>query len=241
ATFPAREFPANVMSHVRISQSMMPHKTPTGSWRAPGSNGYAFAIESFIHEVATAAGRDHLEFRLEMLGAPRWLEEGNVRELNTARAAAVIKLAAEKAGWGKALPKGTGLGLGFHFCHLGHVAEIAEVSVSPAKKLIVHKIIVVSDIGPVVNLSGAEAQAQGSVLDGLSTMFGLATDIKDGRVIQANYNTYQPLRMKNAPPVETYFIQSDFKPTGMGEPALPPLAPAVANAIFAANGERIRT
>jgi isoquinoline 1-oxidoreductase beta subunit len=237
---PADEFPANVLSHARITQSMMPLQIPCGSWRAPGSNGYAFAIESFIHEMAVAAGRDHLEFRLEMLGDPRWLKEGDPRALNTGRAIAVIKLAAEKAGWGKTLPKGSGLGLAFHFCHLGHVAEVAEVSVDAGKKLTVHKITVAADVGPVVNLSGAEAQCQGSALDGLSTMMGAAADIEKGRVVQTNYNTYPLLRMSSAPPVEVRFIASDFSPTGLGEPALPPVAAAVCNAIFTATGERIR-
>jgi isoquinoline 1-oxidoreductase beta subunit len=237
---PANEFPANVLANARLTQTMMPLKIPCGSWRAPGSNGYAFAIESFIHELAVAAGRDHLQFRLEMLGEPRWLEEGNPRALHTGRAAGVIKLAAEKAGWGKPLPKGSGLGLAFHFCHLGHVAEVAEVSVDANKKLVVHKVTVAADVGPVVNLSGAEGQCQGSVLDGLSTMFGSAIDIENGRIKQTNFDSYPLLRMRSAPPVEVHFIQSDFRPTGLGEPALPPLAAAVCNAIFAATGERIR-
>jgi isoquinoline 1-oxidoreductase subunit beta len=239
-TLPVAEFPVNVLENARLTQSMMPLKIPCGSWRAPGSNGFAFAIESFIHEMAVAASRDHLQFRLEMLGEPRWLEEGNLGVLNTGRAAAVIRLAAEKAGWGKILPKGSAMGLAFHFCHQGHVAEIAEVSVDSNKKLVVQRVTVAADVGPVVNLSGAEAQCQGSVLDGLSTMFGSAADIEDGRVKQVNLDTYPLLRMRSAPPVEVHFIQSDFHPTGMGEPALPPLAPAVCNAIFTASGERVR-
>jgi isoquinoline 1-oxidoreductase beta subunit len=175
-----------------------------------------------------------------MLGNPRWLKVGDPGSLNTGRAAAVIKLAAEKAGWGKALPKGRGLGLAFNFGNLAHIAEVAEVSVDSHKKLTIHKITVVADIGPVINMSGAEAQCQGSALDGLSTMLGLQIDIEDGRVQQTNFNAYPLLRMRNAPPIEVHFIQSDFAPTGIGEPALPPLAPAVANAIFAATGTRVR-
>ena len=218
----------------------MPLMIPCGSWRAPGSNGFAYAIEGFIHELAVAAGRDHLEFRLEMLGDPRWLKPGDPASLNTGRAAGVIKLAAEKAGWGKTLPKGRGMGLAFHFCHLGHVAEVAEVSVDDKKKLTVHRITVAADIGPVVNLSGAEAQCQGAALDGLSTMFGHQIDIENGRIKQSNYADYPLLRMRSAPPVDVHFIQSDYSPTGMGEPALPPVAAAVCNAIFAATGERVR-
>jgi isoquinoline 1-oxidoreductase beta subunit len=237
---PVAEFPVNVLANARTTRSMMPLKIPCGAWRAPGSNGFAFAIEAFIHELAVAAGRDHLEFRLEMLGDPRWLKPGEPASLNTGRAAAVIKLAAEKAGWGKAMPKGRGMGLAFHFCHLGHVAEVAEVSVDDKKKLTVHRITVAADIGPVVNLSGAEAQCQGAALDGLSTMAGHQIDIEQGRIKQSNYADYPLLRMRSAPPVDVHFIQSDYSPTGMGEPALPPIAAAVCNAIFAASGERVR-
>jgi len=237
----ASEFPTNVLANARITRSVMPLMIPCGSWRAPGSNGFAYAIEGFIHELAVAAGRDHLEFRLEMLGDPRWLKPGDPASLNTGRAAAVIKLAAEKAGWGKTLPKGRGLGLAFHFCHLGHVAEVAEVSVDDKKKLTVHRITVAADIGPVVNLSGAEAQCQGAALDGLSTMMGHQIDIENGRIKQTNLDRYPLLRMRSAPPVDVHFIQSDYSPTGMGEPALPPIAAAVCNAIFAATGERIRS
>jgi isoquinoline 1-oxidoreductase beta subunit len=238
---PIAEFPANVLANVRVTRSMMPLMIPCGSWRAPGSNGFAFAIESFIHELAVAAGRDHLEFRLEMLGDPRWIKPGDPASLNTGRAAGVIKLAAEKAGWGKNLPKGSGMGLAFHFCHLGHVAEVAEVSVDDKKKLTVHRITVAADIGPIVNMSGAEAQCQGAALDGLSTMLRHQVDIENGRVKQSNYSDYPLLRMRGAPPVDVHFIQSDYSPTGMGEPALPPIAPAVCNAIFAATGQRVRS
>lgn len=234
------EFPANLLSNVRIMQSMMPLKVPCSFWRAPGSNGYAFAIESFMDELAEAAGRDPVAFRVDVMGEPRWLEAGNQDALNTGRAVGVIKLAAQKAGWGKKLPKGTGMGVAFHFCHFGHVAEVVELSVDARKKITIHRITVAADVGPIVNLSGAESQCQGSVLDGLSTMMGLEISIVQGRVQETNFNHYPILRMRSAPPVDVHFIQSDFAPTGLGEPALPPLAPAVANAIFAATGDRIR-
>ena len=123
--------------------------------------------------------RDHLEFLLEVMGEPRWLQPGNEFALNTGRAAAVIKLAAEKAGWGKPLPKGRGLGLAFHFSHAGHFAEVAEVSVDANRKLTVHRVTVAGDIGPIVNLSGAENQVEGSVVDGFSTALGLELSIRE--------------------------------------------------------------
>lgn len=235
------EFPAQLLPHVRLTQTMLPLKTPTGPWRAPRSCSIAFAIQSFIHECAVAAGRDHLDFLLDILGEPRWLKEGDPYALNTARAAAVIKLAAKQAGWGKALPKGRGLGLAFHFSHAGHFAQVAEVSVDANKKLRVHKVTVAGDIGPIINLSGAENQVEGCVIDGFSTALGLELDIKNGRIQQTNFDSYPLLRIAHAPEVAVHFIQSDYTPTGVGEPAFPPVAPAICNAIYNATGHRVRS
>jgi isoquinoline 1-oxidoreductase beta subunit len=178
---------------------------------------------------------------LEIMGEPRWLEEGNAYALNTARASSVIKLAAEKAGWGKTLPNGRGLGLAFHFSHAGHFAQVAEVSVDANKKLTVHKVTVAGDIGPIINMSGAENQVEGCVIDGLSTAMGLEIGIENGRIQQTNLDRYPLLRIANAPEVSVHFIQSDHAPTGVGEPGFPPVAPAICNAIFAACGHRVRT
>jgi Aerobic-type carbon monoxide dehydrogenase, large subunit CoxL/CutL homologs len=235
------EFPALLLPNVRLTQTKLPLAIPTGPWRAPRSNAVAFAVQSFLHECAVAAQRDHLEFLLEVMGEPRWLQQGNEYSLNTGRAAAVIKLAAEKAGWGKQLPKGRGLGLAFHFSHAGHFAEVAEVSVDANRKLTLHRVTVAGDIGPVVNLSGAENQVEGSVVDGFSTALGLQLSIENGRIQETNFDRYPLLRIPHAPVVEVHFIESDFSPTGVGEPALPPVAPAICNAIFAATGQRIRT
>jgi isoquinoline 1-oxidoreductase beta subunit len=235
------EFPAQLLPNVRLTQTKLPLMIPTGPWRAPRSCSLAFAIQSFLHECAVAANRDHVEFLLEVMGEPRWLEEGKEFSLNTGRAAAVIKLAAEKAGWGKKLPKGRGLGLAFHFSHAGHFAEVADVSVDANRKLKVNRVVVAGDIGPIINMSGAENQVEGSVIDGFSTALGLSIGYENGRIEQTNFDRYPILRMPHAPKVEVHFIQSDFSPTGVGEPALPPLAPAIANAIFAATGQRVRT
>lgn len=241
----AAEFPGLCAKNYRASMSLIDTLTPCGPWRAPGSNVTGFAVQSFIAELAHAANRDHLEFLLEIMGEPRWFEEGNIRSLNTGRAADVIKLAAEKAGWGKALPKGHGLGLAFHFSHAGHVAEVAEVSVEQLdngkKKLHVHNITAAVDIGPVINMSGAKAQVEGSIIDGLSTMLDLQITMQNGRIQENNFHQYNLMRIRHTPKVDMHFIQSDNMPTGIGEPALPPLAPAIGNAIFAATGERIRS
>jgi len=241
ANLSPQEFPANVLGNARLTQSMLGSKVPTGPWRAPGSNAIAFAVQSFLHECAVAANRDHVEFLLEIMGEPRWLEPGNPRVMNTERAAGVIKLAAEKAGWGRPLPRGRGLGLAFHFSHAGHFAEVAEVSVDENRKLTIHQVTVAADIGPIVNLSGAENQCQGSVIDGISTMMGLEITFENGRVEQRNFDRYPILRISQAPRVDVHFVQSDYDPTGCGEPAFPPAAPAVCNAIYAATGRRVRT
>jgi isoquinoline 1-oxidoreductase subunit beta len=236
-----QEFPANVLPNARIAQSLIRTRMPTGPWRAPGSNAIAFAVQCFLHECAVAAGRDHLEFLLEVMGDPRWLSPGDPRALNTERAAGVIRLAAEKAAWDRKLPQGRGLGLAFHFSHAGHFAEVAEVSVDANRKLTVHKVTVAGDIGPIVNMSGAENQCEGSVIDGFSTAMGLEITFEDGRVEQSNFDRYPILRMADAPEVEVHFVDSDYPPTGIGEPALPPVAPAICNAIYAASGLRVRT
>jgi isoquinoline 1-oxidoreductase beta subunit len=240
-TLSPTEFPASVVGNQRMLQSMIASKIPTGPWRAPGSNTIAFAVQSFLHECAVAAKRDHLEFLLEVMGEPRFTVEGNLRALHTGRAANVIRTVAERAGWGKPMPSGRALGLAFHFSHAGHFAEVADVSVDANKKVRVNKVWVVADIGPIVNLSGAENQCQGSVVDALSTAMGLKITFENGRAEQRNFDQYPIVRIDKAPEVDVHFVESDYPPTGCGEPAFPPAAPAIANAIFAATGNRVRT
>lgn len=239
------EFPANHLADFHATQTRLPVSTPMGAWRAPSSNTAAFVMQSFIHELAEAAGRDHAEFLDELLvmtapdagGSPGASNSNFSRD----RARNVVRAAVERSGWGKrSLPKGRGLGLAFYHSHSGHVAEVAEVSVDGDKQVTVHKVWVVADVGQIVNLSGAEAQCQGSVIDGLSTM-GLEVTMEKGRIEQANFDTYPLARIGIAPEIDVHFLDSGFSPTGLGEPALPPLAPAVCNAVFAAIGKRIRT
>jgi isoquinoline 1-oxidoreductase beta subunit len=159
--------------------------------------------------------------------------------LNTERARAVIEAATKAAGWGRKLAEGRGLGLAFFLSHSGHIAEVAEVSVE-GKRITVHDVWVAADVGQVVNLSGLENQLQGSVVDGLSTMAAQTITIKNGAIVQSNYDQYPLLRMPQSPRVHVEVVDSGYRPTGAGEPALPPLAPAVCNAVFNACGERIR-
>lgn len=235
------EFPVLNVPNYRLTQTALDTGTPCFAWRAPGANSVAWVFQSFIHELALAAKRDHRDFLIEIMGEPRWFDEGNPNSLNTGRAVDVITLATEKAGWGRPMPENRALGLAFHFCHAGHVAHVVEVSVDGNNKVTVHKVVVAADVGPVINLSGARAQIQGCVVDALSTMAGLEITIEDGVVEQANFDTYRPLRIAATPEIEAHFIASEYPPTGLGEPGFPPLAPAVCNAIFELTGRRVRT
>ena len=136
--------------------------------------------------------------------------------------------------------EGRGLGFSFYFCHAAHVAEVAEVSVD-GDQVTLHKVIAAVDVGPIINRSGAVSQVQGSIIDGFSAMAGQKITMESGRVEQTNFDQYPVLRIDKAPEVDVHFIESDYDPTGLGEPALPPLAPAVANAIFEATGKRVRS
>lgn len=234
-------FPTDVVENVRITQTLIDSDTPTGPWRAPVSNVYAFAEQSFLHELALASGRDHRDFLLDALGEERWIKDGDRNALNTTRAKAVIRAVTEAAGWGRSLPQGHGLGLSFFFSHAGHVAEVAEVSVDDERRVRVHKVWVTADVGQVINLSGLENQVQGSVIDGLSAMAAQRITVREGRIEQSNFHEYSLLRINKRPAIEVSFLASGYPPTGAGEPALPPLAPAVCNAIYAASGHRIRS
>lgn len=240
ANYPTIFFPEKVLPNYKVTNSMVRSQTPTGPMRAPISNSYAFAEQSFIHELAVAAGRDHLEFLVETLGKPQWTDEGNAGAVNTGRAIDVIREVGKNAGWGRTLPRGRALGLSFYFSHRSHVAEIAEVGVDDKTRVKIHKVWVVADIGPVINMSGAEGQCQGSVIDGISMMARQHISIKQGRIEQTNFHQYPLLKMGQRPEIDVQFLQTDNVPTGMGEPALPPVAAAVCNAIYTATGLRIR-
>jgi isoquinoline 1-oxidoreductase beta subunit len=237
------EFPARFVDNFLSEMSVLTCNIPMGWWRAPGSNSLAWVMQSFIDELAHAAGKDPLAFRLALLGdkeaPPATGQRG--APFNAARAKGVLKLVAEKAGWGKSLPKGQGQGIAFHFSHRGYVAQVAEVAVSKDGNLKVDRVVSVADVGSeIINLSGAENQVEGSIIDGLSAAWLQQMNYENGRMQQANFTEYLLLRIADAPKVECHFLKTDNPVTGLGEPALPPLAPAVCNAIFAATGKRIR-
>jgi isoquinoline 1-oxidoreductase subunit beta len=230
--------------HYRHEQSMIPTIVPTGYLRAPTSNGMAFVHESFWDEIAHAAGKEPVASRLQVLDAhlndPK--PEGDPRRgYNAARMKAVLEQVAERSGWGKTkLPKGTGMGVATYFCHLGYFAEVAKVKVEDDGNWKVLKVWVVGDVGStIINPSGARNQVEGSVIDGIGELSQAITFTK-GSAKEVNFDAVPMIRMSQAPQIDVHFHLTEFAPTGLGEPALPPVLPAVTNAIFAACGARIR-
>jgi isoquinoline 1-oxidoreductase beta subunit len=255
ATMGPGEFPARYVANYSLDMSGMPLGVPTGPLRAPGSNALAFVVHSFIDELAIAANKDPIQFRLDMLAneqpapAPTAPPAGGGRggpqgpSFDAGRMRNVLTAVAEKSGWGKTkLPKGTGMGVGFHFSHRGYFAEVVQVTVSKAGELKVDKVWAVGDIGPqIINPLNAENQVQGSVLDGIAEALAQEITFENGAAKQANFNTFRLMRMRQSCPVDVSFVKSDSPVTGLGEPALPPAVPALCNAIYAATGKRVRS
>lgn len=233
------EFPSRFVPNFSIDVSVMPLGMPTGFLRAPGSNGLAYVMQSFINELADAAGKDPLQFRLDLLASgPQ-----DLPDFSAPRARAVLELVREKSGWGKTtLAKGTGMGVAFHYSHRGYFAEVVQATVTRDGTLSVDKVWVAGDIGPqIINPSNAENQAQGSVLDGIAEALDQEITFDQGHAMQSNFDDFTLLRMPQAPPVEVHWKLSDSPVTGLGEPALPPVVPALTAAIFAATGKRVRS
>jgi isoquinoline 1-oxidoreductase beta subunit len=222
----ARDLPYDI-PNVLVSLHSPQLGVPVQWWRSVGHSHTAFVVESFIDELAHQAGKDPYQFRRALLAKhPRHV--------------GVLDLAAQKAGWGTELPAGRARGIAVHKSFDSFVSEVADVSVGPAGEVRVHRVVCAVDCGRIVNPSILEAQVESGVVFGLSAALLGAVTLKDGRVEQSNFYDYPVLRMDAMPAVDVHIVQSDEAPSGIGEPGTPPVAPAVANAIFAATGKRIR-
>jgi isoquinoline 1-oxidoreductase beta subunit len=234
-------FPFIAVPGSQVKSSKLPAGVPTGFWRSPGDNGNVWATQCFVDELAQAAGRDPLPFTLDLIGAMPAPAAGG-RGFDPAKMTTVLKLATEKAGWGASRPRGDGMGFAITHTNNAYVAIVADVTVSREGKLAIKKLTAVVDAGTIINLSSAESQVQGAMLDGISAAWFQKITIERGAAAQTNFDAYPMLRMNQSPPiVEVHFIKSVAPPTGLGEPGLPAAAPAVCNAIFAATGKRVRT
>jgi isoquinoline 1-oxidoreductase beta subunit len=228
--------------NIRIEYTLAHSSVPRAWWRSVEHSSSGFVVESFIDELAAAAGQDPLAFRLKLIGADRKIPQFDREEahpLDTARLKGVLQLAAAKAGWGQPLPKGQGRGIATFFSFNSYTAAVAEVSVKDGAVRL-HRLVYAVDCGRPVNPDGIRAQIESAAIYGLSAALHDAITISAGRVDQSNFNDYQMPRINETPKTEVHVVMSQEAPTGIGEPGLPVVAPAVCNAIFAATGKRIR-
>ena len=200
---------------------------PVQWWRSVGHSHTGFSVEGFFDEVAHAGGKDPYELRRKLLA-------------NQPRMSAVLQLVAEKSSWGKPLPPGRGRGIATHFSFDSYVAQVIEASVDKDGTVRVHRVVCAVDCGRTVNPDIVKAQMEGGIVFGLTAALKTEITLENGRVQQKNFHDYQMLRMFESPEIEVHIVASELSPTGVGEPSVPPVAPALANAIFAATGKRVR-
>jgi isoquinoline 1-oxidoreductase beta subunit len=236
------DFPALFIPTFRLEFAVAESGMPLGYWRSVDASGNQFAISSFFDEAAHTAGRDPVEFLLATLGPSRKIDLGNQGSIDVGRCRAVIELAAEKSNWHQPLPAGCGRGIAAASGWGSYVAQVAEVTCDAKRgTLRVDRIVCAIDCGLAVNPLGVQAQMEGAIHFGLAQTLKSAITVNRGRVDQSNFHDYEVLRMSDAPgQIDVHIVPSANPPGGCGEPGVPPVAPAVANAIFAATGRRIR-
>ena len=234
------DLPVSVVPNVRLGYTAIQSRIPRGQWRAVEPSATVFVTQSMLDELAHAAHRDPLEFQLALLEPARQLPFYG-SHYDTGRLAAVLRLAAQRGDWGKSLPAGHGRGIAASYSNGAYVAHVVELEAPPNGAVRVKRVVTAADCGLVVNPSGATAQVEGGVIFGLSAALGQQITVDKGRVVQSNFHDYPVLRMNDAPVIEVHLMRgTEDAPHGMGEGALPGIAPAVANALFSATGVRVR-
>ncbi len=233
------EFPAGFVPDLHYEYVPVPSRIPLGQWRAVDHSANVFVFASVIDELARKAGADPVAVLRQLIGDRQYVQVREDFRFDASRLLRVVEEAARVSGWGSRMEKGRGRGIAASYNQGSWVAEVAEVSVTD-RKLNVERIVAVLDCGLIVNPDGARAQVEGGVIEGLSAALMGEITVRDGTVQQANFNDYPICRMHHVPGIEVRFIDSDDEPRGLGEPPLPPVAPAVCNAIFDASGLRIR-
>ena len=230
-------YPAGAVENYKSENHSMDSNISTGAWRAPRSNFIASAEQSFLDEVAEAAGKDPIEFRLELFGRAAIDPIGKNNDYDASRYAGVLKLVREKSGWEKPMP-GVHRGVSAYYCHNSYVAQVVDVVMKDGKPMI-QKVWCAVDCGIVVNPGSALNQIEGGIVDGIGHAMYSGLTFKGGKPEQNNFNKYKLIRHKDAPlEIETFFVENEIDPTGLGEPSLPPVGAAVANAMYKATGER---
>ena len=230
-----------VMDNVRVEYACPQSGVPRAWWRSVSDSFNGFVVESFVDELAQAAKKDAVEFRLSMLDKSKIKGKKRDDVADYDRLRNVIKIAAEKGNWGKPMPAGQGRGFASHFSFDTYVAYVADVTVNANGSVKVDRVTAAVDCGQIINPDGVKAMVEGAIVYGLSAAMKDKITITDGRVQQSNFDDYRVLKINEMPVVDVHLVPSTEQPTGMGEPGLPPIAPAVTNAIFAATGKRIRT
>jgi len=238
-----RDFPSYAVPNYRVEFARAESGVPVGYWRSVSNSGNQFVICSFFDEAAVASGLDRVEFLLKTMGPPRKIDVGpNRAPVDVARRRRVIELAAEKADWGKRLPPGVGRGIAWLYDYGSYVAQVAEASFDAQRRRIrIHRFVCAIDCGIAVNPEGVRAQMEGAIHWGLAAALKSEITVERGRIVQQNFNDYEVLRIDDAPEkIEVHLVPSTEAPGGCGEPGVPPVAPALCNAIFDATGKRLR-
>ncbi len=235
----ANRFPAGTIDNFMVEEHKKESNISTGAWRAPRSNFIAYAEQSFLDELAEEVGKDPIDLRLELFDRAIKDPVGEKNDYDAERYAGVLKLVKEKSGWGKSM-SGVHRGVSAYYCHNSYVAQVVDVVMEDNKPK-VKKVYCAVDCGIVVNPLSAKNQIEGGIVDGIGHAMYSALSFKDGQPEQSNFDKYRLIRISEAPEIETHFVDNGIDPTGLGEPSLPPIAAAVANAIYKATGDRLYT